>query len=380
MKTNLLILIATISAFYRQPSAFAQGSLTPPGAPGPTMLTLLQVEPRTPISSAPYTITNPGSYYLTANLTVNSGNAITIATNGVTLDLNGFTISSSAAGATGYGILLVNGPQNLTIANGHIQGGVTNNGSGVYSGGGLAFGIEYTGAEPANMLVSRVSVSGCLDDGIYPGYGASTVVESCTVQTVGGSGIAASTVKASVALDCGGYGIICDEASDCEGQARGYGAGVYANYTALNCYGSSSSGVGVEAANAENCYGSGSSDYGVYISYTALNCYGSSSSGTGVLAQIAESCFGSTSSGSYGVYANYTALNCVGNCSGNGVGIYVGTTATGCSGHTVYGTGVTTKIAIGCYGNGAVGISATIANSCYSTSGDASIINKYNMP
>jgi hypothetical protein len=126
MKTNLFIPIAIAFAFGLLPSVFGQGSLTPPGAPGPTMLTLSQVEPRTPISSTPYTITNPGSYYLTADLTVNSGNAITIATNGVTLDLSGFTISSTAGSAAGYGILLVNGPQNLTIANGHIQGGVTN--------------------------------------------------------------------------------------------------------------------------------------------------------------------------------------------------------------------------------------------------------------
>ena len=76
-------------------TAFAQGSLTPPGVPGPTMLTLNQMEPRTPISSAPYTISQPGSYYLTANLTVASGDAIDINANGVTLDLNGFTISST---------------------------------------------------------------------------------------------------------------------------------------------------------------------------------------------------------------------------------------------------------------------------------------------
>src|SRR5262249_30290848 len=75
----------------------SQGPLTPPGAPAPTMKTLDQIEARTPISSAPFTITNSGSYYLTTNLSVSTGNAITIATNGVTLDLNGFTISSTAA-------------------------------------------------------------------------------------------------------------------------------------------------------------------------------------------------------------------------------------------------------------------------------------------
>ena len=45
-----------------------QGSLTPPGAPGETMKALAQVEPRTPISSLPYTISESGSYYVTGNL------------------------------------------------------------------------------------------------------------------------------------------------------------------------------------------------------------------------------------------------------------------------------------------------------------------------
>jgi len=42
---------------------FAQGPLTPPGAPAPTMKTLAQIETRTPISSAPFTISQSGSYY-----------------------------------------------------------------------------------------------------------------------------------------------------------------------------------------------------------------------------------------------------------------------------------------------------------------------------
>ena len=70
-----------------------------------------------------------------------SGNAITIAANGVTLDLNGFTISSTAASAAGMAILLNSGLSDITIVNGHIRSGVTNNGSGVYSGSGFGYGI-----------------------------------------------------------------------------------------------------------------------------------------------------------------------------------------------------------------------------------------------
>src|ERR1700722_17008335 len=66
MKTRHFVSLVTallLSAFSFQFSAFSQGSLTPPGAPAPTMLTLSQIEPRTPISSLPFNITRPGSYY-----------------------------------------------------------------------------------------------------------------------------------------------------------------------------------------------------------------------------------------------------------------------------------------------------------------------------
>ncbi len=49
-------------------SGLGQGSLTPPGAPAPTMRSLDQIEPRTPISTLPFTITTGGHYYLTKSL------------------------------------------------------------------------------------------------------------------------------------------------------------------------------------------------------------------------------------------------------------------------------------------------------------------------
>jgi hypothetical protein len=47
-----------------------QGSLTPPGAPAPTMKALDQIEPRTPVFALPYAINSSGAYYLMANLTM----------------------------------------------------------------------------------------------------------------------------------------------------------------------------------------------------------------------------------------------------------------------------------------------------------------------
>src|ERR1017187_8409666 len=115
-----LALLALSTLNSQLSTVFAQGSLTPPGAPTPTMKSLDQIEARTPISSVPYTISAPGSYYLTGNLAVSSGTAITITASQVTLDLNGFTLSSTEATPTGTGILLeVGGNSDITIRNGH---------------------------------------------------------------------------------------------------------------------------------------------------------------------------------------------------------------------------------------------------------------------
>ncbi len=94
----------------------AQGPLTPPGAPGPVMKTLSQVEPRTAITNLPFTINQPGSYYLTGNLSGNQG--ITIRTNNVTLDLMGFTLEGSSAFAGGISI---SGAKNVVVRNGGVR-------------------------------------------------------------------------------------------------------------------------------------------------------------------------------------------------------------------------------------------------------------------
>jgi len=51
-----------------------------------------------PISSLPYTINQPGNYYLTDNLTFNGSAGIEINADNVTLDLNGCTIEANSGG------------------------------------------------------------------------------------------------------------------------------------------------------------------------------------------------------------------------------------------------------------------------------------------
>lgn len=85
------VLVAGMAA-----SSLRAGDLNPPAGPvAPTMKALDVVEPRTPVSTAPFVITEPGSYYLTGNLAPAAGPAIEINAPGVTLDLAGFTIEGA---------------------------------------------------------------------------------------------------------------------------------------------------------------------------------------------------------------------------------------------------------------------------------------------
>lgn len=393
--TTILSLITLSTINHELSTAFAQGSLTPPGAPAPTMKSLDQIEARTPIATAPFTISQSGSYYLTGNLTVTDGNAITIATSGVTLDLGGWTITSTAASATGSGVQLNGGLSDVTIFNGHVVSGVTNNGSGVYGGSGFAAGVSFSGAAPLNTRVSGVSVSGCLLYGINLGYGDATIAEACAVHTVGSYGVDASTIKSSVATDCGLYGIIGDQISNSRGEITGNGSGLLAT-SAENSFGSSTLGgtTGLYCQNANNCSGvcssngygvlatgcanncSGSSvngGDGVYAGANAHNCYGTSTgNGYGVYAGTVSDSYGSTANG-VGVYASYLAQNCYGLASGTGAGLYVAILIT--PGRGSLGAA---QNCVGTSVNGGTGLQANVANNCTGTS--FNVVNKYNMP
>ncbi|MCO5053414.1 MAG: hypothetical protein M9920_14085 [Verrucomicrobiae bacterium] len=137
-----------------QPSALlAQGSLTPPGAPAPTMKTLDQIEARTPVDAAHtsgdslslFIIRTPGAYYLTTNIVgVANQRGIEIRANNVTLDLNGFTLMGVSNAASG--ILVVDTCTNVTIRNGMLSGW----GNGFHAIRGLG----------QNLTLERLSVIG----------------------------------------------------------------------------------------------------------------------------------------------------------------------------------------------------------------------------
>jgi hypothetical protein len=122
-----LLILSTLSS--QLSPLLAQGSLTPLGAPAPTMKTLDQVESRTIVnatntpgnSSYSFVISQPGSYYLTGNFTaVDSKGGINVTAADVTLDLNGYTLSGGSS-STGAGISLPSGSvDSVTIRNGKV--------------------------------------------------------------------------------------------------------------------------------------------------------------------------------------------------------------------------------------------------------------------
>ncbi len=312
--------------FCLTPAARAQGPLTPPGAPAPMMRTLVQVEPRTPIALAGYTITQPGSYYLTTNL-VSSWYGVVITASGVTLDLMGFALTGVG---DGIGVFLsgeTNAPvRGVVVRNGMVRqfadgiraencqncrfeqlAVVSNSYSGMYLSGAYngcfdnntvadciisenedfnVFLIGYYGRSNGNAFsgcgVSGGSYGFYLHGGYAPGQCSDNTFTRCRVTQNTGTGFFLDSreggrCKGNVIADCtisgcGGNGVMV------------YGLGGKADFNSVvrcSICDNGNYGVEIQASTGQcdgnavaDCMVSGNGNYGIYFNGPVGRCEG----------------------------------------------------------------------------------------------------------
>lgn len=261
-------------------SVIAQGPLTPPGGPAPTMRTLDQVEARIPISAAhtpgdataTFRITAPGSYYLTGNITGESGKAgIFVDASHVMIDLNGFTMTGPGAGSAIDTTFPPMARENITVLNGTV------------TNWGFAISLRQ------KTRLERITATGNAFDGISAGNGS--MVIDCIASNNGQEGVgvgSSSVVRSTVARENGTGGIGAGSGSvvaNCTAGSNGFfGILAGANSTVESCTADSNGSTGIvgsDRVTIVDCSANGNASGGIaaFDSVTVQRCTASSNAG-----------------------------------------------------------------------------------------------------
>jgi len=188
-----------------------RGNTTPLDAVAGNQLDIL-------VSELPYTISQPGMYRLSGDLSLSTHdtNGLTINADNVTLDLNGHSLTGpgKAAGTSGHGVYVSSIQHNITIRNGTVRDW---RGHGIY--GALAYNSQFealrcynNGGDGIYSSVGPLIVSGntCYlndGDGINTGYGCTVTDNAC--RNNGGDGINSDngTIRGNACYNNTGDGI-----------------------------------------------------------------------------------------------------------------------------------------------------------------------------
>ncbi|WP_395377230.1 beta strand repeat-containing protein [Marinicella sp. W31] len=155
---------------------------------------------RTQISSIPFTISQPGSYVVTQNLTnsVNNADGIIIDANNVTLDLGGYTISGGSINSDD-GIVVLGDQDNIYIYNGHVDG---------WNGDGI------NALNADNSIFEKLTVSNNDGDGLVADFNASISYVTALANGLDGiEGDDGTVIVFSTASENGDNGIQTSEGS-----------------------------------------------------------------------------------------------------------------------------------------------------------------------
>jgi parallel beta-helix repeat protein len=304
---HLILIITCAVAVYW---TVAQGPLIPPGAPAPTMKTLDQIEPRTPISALPFTISASGSYYLTASLTAAANvNGITINASNVTLDLRGFEVIGTPGTAI-FGIRVSVGRSNVVIRDGTVRN---------WPGSGVV--VENT-AVP-RVRVENVQANDNGSGGIA--LGIDSVVVDCTASGNVAHGISGST---------GCKVLRCTANGQTGGSSDGFNFGAHTVMTDCVAKGNAQDGITTgQDSVLSNCLADGNAALGFVCGERTVidRCLASDNGSTGFRLLSGCSVANSAASGNglTGLFApNACALESFSATSNSGDGIQSGTGAT----------------------------------------------------
>jgi parallel beta-helix repeat protein len=300
------------------------GPLDPPAGPiGPTYKTLSDVEPRTPVNAANtpgdddaspslFRISQPGSYYLTGNLTGVAGKSgIEIAASDVTLDLNGFALQGVPGSLNG--IVAAPGANAIAVRNGVVRGwggpgvvlgaadprieqvtAINNGGIGIYAGlDAVLTNCVARGNAGIGLSASRGTITGCVAShntghGIYGTDGASVSRCSATNNNEGGIFInGTASISECTATGNGEGGFACGYGSSYAGCAArendAYGFWVNSGSTATNCssYDNGTDGFIVYIGSVVNCTATFNSRDGIRLDTSDCTATGNTCRGNG---------------------------------------------------------------------------------------------------